>query len=114
MSVIDDYLGKIEPGKRARLERIRVIARQVVPDAQEVISYGMPTLQYHGKSFLGFDAHVSHIGIYPYSGEEISIFKDKLGAYGLSKGAIRVPYDTPFPESLLKEIITHRIKRITT
>lgn len=114
MTLIDDYLKKIEPIKRKQLERIREIAKQVVPDAQEVISYGMPTLQYKGKSFLGFNTHTSHIGIYPYGGEEIEIFKDKLSEckYGFSTGTIRVPYDKPFPESLLKEIIEHRIKRI--
>ena len=113
MSAIDDYLKQIEPAKREQLERIREIAKQVVPDAEEIISYGMPTLRYKGKSFLGFDAHKNHIGIYPYGGQEIAVFKDKLKAFGLSKGAIQVPCDKPVPENLLKEIIKHRIKRIT-
>jgi len=115
MTIIDGYLKKIEPTKRKQLERIRAIAKQVVPDAKEVISYGMPTLQHKGKSFLGFNAHANHIGIYPYGGEEIEIFKDELSKnkYEFSSGAIRVPYDKPIPESLLKEIIKHRIKRIT-
>jgi uncharacterized protein YdhG (YjbR/CyaY superfamily) len=115
MTVIDDYLKKIESSKRKQLERIREIARQTIPDAQEVISYGMPTLKYKGKAFLGFNTHTNHIGIYPYGGEEIRILKGKLTEYkyGFSSGAIRVPYDKPFPESLLKEIIKQRIKRIT-
>ncbi len=115
MTVIDDYLQKIEPTKRRELERIRRIAKRVVPDAAEVISYGMPTLQHKGQSFLGFNIHTNHIGIYPYGGEEITVFKDKLTKlhYGFSKGAIRVQFDSPFPEALLEEIITHRIKRIT-
>ena len=115
MTVIDDYLKKIELGKREQLERIREIAKQTVPDAQETISYGMPTLKYKGKSFLGFNVHANHIGIYPYGGEEVEVFKDKLSEYnyGFSSGAIRVPYDKPFPERLLKKIIKHRIKRIT-
>ncbi len=113
MTGIDDYLNKIEPIKRKQLERIRQIAKQVVPDATEVLSYGMPTLQYKGKSFLGFNAHANHIGIYPYGGEEIELFKDKLTSFALSSGAIRVPYGTSFPESLLKEIIRHRVNRIT-
>jgi len=112
MKVIDNYLQKIEPAKRQELERIRKIAKQVVPDATETISYGMPTMQYKGKSFLGFDAHAKHIGIYPFGGEEIEVFKDKLKDFELSKGAIRVPFDKPIPAILLKEIIKHRIKRI--
>jgi uncharacterized protein YdhG (YjbR/CyaY superfamily) len=112
MTVIDDYLKKIEPTNRAALERIREIAKQVVPDATEILSYGMPTMQYKGKSFLGFDAHTNHIGIYPYGGEEIEFFKDKLKDFELSKGAIRVHIDHPIPSPLLKKIIKHRIKRI--
>ncbi|MGE5042005.1 MAG: iron chaperone [Candidatus Levyibacteriota bacterium] len=113
-SVIDTYLEKISTPQRKELERIRGIARQVVPDAKEVISYGMPTLQTKGKSFLGFNVHTSHIGIYPYGGEEIEVFKDKLTELGFtfSKGAIQVPFDKPFPEALLIEIIHHRINRI--
>lgn len=115
MTVIDDYLKKIEQSKKIQLERIREIAKQVVPDAEEVISYGMPTLKYKGKSFLGFNTHTNHIGIYPFGGEEIKVFKDKLNKlkYKFSSGAIQIPYDRPILENLLKEIIKHRIKKIT-
>jgi uncharacterized protein YdhG (YjbR/CyaY superfamily) len=53
---------------RERAQRIRTLAKQAVPGAEEAITYGMPTLKYKGKPFLGFDAHKNHIGIYPYSG----------------------------------------------
>lgn len=112
MTVIDNYLQKIEPSKRKELERIRVIAKKIVPEAEESISYGMPTLKYKGKAFLGFNVHKNHIGIYPYGGEEIEKLKDQLGDYGYSSGAIRIPFDNPIPENLLKEIITLRIQRI--
>ena len=111
MSVIDEYLQKIEPSKRKELDRIREIAKKVVPDAEEKIGYGMPTLTYKGKAFLGFNVHKNHIGIYPCGGEEIAKLKDKI-PYGYSSGAIRVPFDQPISESLLTEIITLRIKRI--
>ncbi len=113
MSAIDDYLNTIKPKYRGKLERIRRIAKEVVPNVQEVISYGMPTLQYKGKSFLGFSIHNTFIGIYPYGGEEIEIYKNQLSQFGLSKGSIRVPFDKELPENLLKDIIVHRIKRIT-
>jgi len=69
MTVIDDYLTTVEPAKRQALERIRALAKQAVPSAEEALVYGMPTLTYQGKPFLGFDAHQKHIGIYPYSGQ---------------------------------------------
>jgi len=113
MTAIDDYLQKIDPAKRKALERIREIGKKAVPTAEEVISYAMPALTYKGKAFLGFNIHKNHIGIYPYGGEEIEMLRDKLSMYGLSKGAIRVPFDNPIPEGLLKEIILLRIKKIT-
>jgi uncharacterized protein YdhG (YjbR/CyaY superfamily) len=115
MTVIDEYLQKIDAPQRKQLERIRKIAKQVVPDAQEVISYGMPTLQYKGKSFLGFNVHKNHIGIYPYGGEEIRVFENKLRqlGYGFSKGAIRVPFDSEIPEDFLAEIIEFKMKRLS-
>lgn len=112
MTVIDDYLEQVEPAKRAQLERIRTIARQAVPEAEETIAYQMPTLKYRSKPFLGFDAHKSHIGIYPYSSEVISALKGQLQAYATSRGAIRVPLDRPMPESLLLAIINTRLQAI--
>ena len=110
MSVIDDYLAGVERGKREELERIRGLAKEIVPDAEETISYKMPTLTYKGKAFLGFDAHANHIGIYPYSGKVIPMLKDELRAYAVSKGAIRVPLDRPIPKQLLKLVIRCRLK----
>jgi uncharacterized protein YdhG (YjbR/CyaY superfamily) len=110
MTVIDDYLTTLEPSKRKELERIRALAKQTVPGAEEAIVYGMPTLKYHGKPFLGFDAHKQHIGIYPYSGQVIETLKDQLQDYKCSKGAIRVPFDHPISEELLKQIIHLRLK----
>jgi len=110
MTVIDDYLTTVEPAKRKELERIRVLAKQTVPDAEEAIAYGMPTLKYQGKPFLGFNAHTHHIGIYPYSGQVVERLKDQLHGYSFSKGAIRVPLDHPISEELLKQIIHLRLK----
>lgn len=114
MSIIDEYLQKIDESSKVELERIRRIAKIEVPDAEEVISYGMPTLKYKNKSFLGFNAHKNHIGIYPYGGEEIKVFSKELSDlnYNFSSGAIRVPFDKPIPETLLKRIILHRLERI--
>jgi uncharacterized protein YdhG (YjbR/CyaY superfamily) len=113
MTGIDDYLATVEPSKRKELERIRTLAKQTVPDAEEAITYNMPTLKYQDKPFLGFDAHKNHIGIYPYSGQVIETLKDQLHDYSFSKGAIRVPLDHPISEELLKQIIYLRLKQIT-
>lgn len=112
MSPIDEYLEKVEPAKRKALERIRTLAKKAVPDAEETISYRMPTLKYRGKSFLGFDAHANHIGLYPYSSRVIEALREELSAYETSKGAIRIPLDKPIPERILRAVIELRVDAI--
>ena len=112
MTPIDEYLAKVEPAKRKELERIRALAKKAVPEAEETIGYGMPTLKYQGKPFLGFDAHAKHIGVYPYSGRVIETLTEELRAYETTKGAIRVPLETPIPECTLRAVIECRLQEI--
>jgi hypothetical protein len=51
MTRIDDYLSTVEAPKRQALERIRTLAKTIVPDAEDAFIYGMPTLTYQGKPF---------------------------------------------------------------
>ena len=112
VGAIDDYLKKIEPAKRKELQRIRKLAKEAVPKAEETISYGMPTLKVEGKPFLGFDVHKNHIGIYPYSGGILSQLKEALSEYGGTKSAVHVPFDDPISRALLERIVRLRVREI--
>lgn len=112
VNAIDEFLAKVEPAKRKALERIRLLAKKAVPDADETISYGMPTLRYHGQPFLGFNAHAKHIGLYPYSGRVIEMLREELRAYQTTRSAIRIPLGTPIPEQTLRAVIECRLQAI--
>jgi uncharacterized protein YdhG (YjbR/CyaY superfamily) len=109
---IDAYLAKVDPAKRKALERIRALAKEAVPEAEETMSYQMPTLTFRGKPFLGFAARARHIGLYPYSGAVIEALREKLKGYDTSKGAIRIPLEAPIPEQTLRAIIDSRLQAI--
>ncbi len=111
MTIIDKYFEDIESTQKAELERIRSIAKAMLPDAEEAISYGMPTIKLNGKSVIGFDAHKNHIGIYPFSGSVISKIAE-LKEYAHTEGAIREQLDNLLPESLVQKIIRERLKQI--
>jgi len=113
MSVIDDYLKNINPAQRTELERIRAIVLEMLPGAEEVIFYGMPTIKYKGEPIIGFDAHSNHIGIYPYSGHVIGEIKE-LDRYGQTKGAIREKLDDLLSKELIQKIIDVRFKQTRT
>lgn len=112
MSAIDDYLKDVPEPQRAELERIRHIVHAALPDAVEVISYGMPAFKYRSKYLVGFNALKDHMSLFPASGA-IEKLKDKLGDYSLSRGTIRYQVDQPIPESLVKEIILARAADIS-
>jgi uncharacterized protein YdhG (YjbR/CyaY superfamily) len=113
MSVIDEYLEQLSSAQKEELERVRVIVQQTVPEAEEVISYGMPGFKYNGKYLIGFAAFKNHLSIFPTAGP-IEVIKDRLGAFKLSKGTIQFTTDTPIPESLIKELIASRVSSISS
>jgi len=96
MSVIDDYLKKVEPIQKQQLERIRRIVKHSVPDAQEVISYGMPAFTYKKKYLIGFNGFKDHMSVFP-AAHPIEALQDKLRLFKLSKGTIHFTADNPLP-----------------
>ncbi len=112
MSVIDDYITTVDLDKQSALERIRKIGHEIVPNAEEALSYGMPALKTNGKAFLGFNANEKHIGIYPMSGSIVEKMKDQLTMYETAKGSIKVPLNQPISEALLKQLIGQRLEEI--
>lgn len=109
MSVIDKYLEHIDPDQRAELERIRKVAKQVVPDAEETIGYGMPVFKHNKKYLIGMCAFKKHLSIFPGSGP-IDALQDKLKKYKTSKGTIQFTTDNSIPDALLKEIVLSCVK----
>lgn len=99
---IDDYLTGQAPQTRPKLETIRQIVKELVPEATEKISYGIPTFTYHGN-LLHFAGYETHIGLYPGSAP-IKQFADELKTYETAKGTIRFPLDKPLPLDLIKKI----------
>ncbi len=108
MTKIDNYLAEVHPPQRKELERIRKIIKQSVPDTEETISYGMPTLKYKSKNLIHFAVFKDHMSIFPGS-HAIEVVKPKLKDYKISKGTVQFTLDNPLKEALLKELIKVRL-----
>lgn len=111
MSVIDKYLENVSPSQKTELQRIREIVEYTVPEAEKVISYGMPVFKYKKKYLLGFSAFKNHMSIFPGAHPVEANLKD-LNNYKISKGTIQFTIDNPIPESIIKKLITVRLKDI--
>lgn len=110
MSTIDEYLKHVKPKQKAELERVRKIIKKLVPDAEETISYGIPTFKYKGKYLIYFAAYKDHMSIFG-SMEKV---EDKLTGYELShKGTLRFTEDNPVPEDIIGELVQGRMKEVS-
>lgn len=99
---IDEYIAKQNAAVQPKLNEIRNVLRSAIPDAQERISWSMPTY-WKGRNIIHFAVSKRHLGLYP--GDEATVqFAEELKEYDVSKGTIRLPYDKDLPVDLIVKI----------
>lgn len=99
---IDEYIALQDESIQPYLQAIRDTIHHAIPNAQERISWSMPTF-WDGKNLIQFAASKRHIGLYP-GPEAVAVFQDRLSGYETSKGTIRLPYQEPLPLELIGDI----------
>ena len=99
---VDEYIAAQDEAAQPKLRELRAILRAAVPEAEERISWSMPTY-WKGRNLIHFAASKKHLGIYP-GGEATTVFAAELQDYDVSKGTIRLPYDRPLPAELIARI----------
>jgi uncharacterized protein YdhG (YjbR/CyaY superfamily) len=105
---IDEYIAGFPPDVQQILEEIRLTIRKAAPDAEETISYQIPTFRLKGN-LVHFGAFKKHIGFYPTS-TGIEKFKDELSDYEGAKGSVKFPLDKPMPFDLISRIVMFRVR----
>lgn len=106
---IDRYLADLDPVKRATLNRLRALILDLVPEAEQGISYGVPAFWVDGKVVAGFSAAKHHLSYLPHSGSVLSGFvTSNLEGVQATKGALKFPVDMDLPEDLVAGLIAAR------
>lgn len=113
MSDIDDYLKSVKPSQKVVLERIRKVIKQAVPDAAEMISYGVPTFKYNKRPLIYFAAFKDHMSIYPTSDEMISKIGEELAKFRTGKGTLQFTEEKPISGPLVQKIVNFRLAEMT-
>ncbi|MBN2335713.1 DUF1801 domain-containing protein [Candidatus Bathyarchaeota archaeon] len=107
---VDEYIAGFPEDTQEILEKLRHVIRESAPDAEETISYRMPTFRLKGN-LVHFAAHKKHVGFYP-TPSAITAFEEELAPYETSKGSIRFPIDKPIPFDLVKRIVEFRVNEV--
>jgi uncharacterized protein YdhG (YjbR/CyaY superfamily) len=105
-SSVEEYFSWFPPEIKAKLTQIRVLLKQTLPEAAEVISYHMPAFK-TTEVLVYYAATKSHLGFYP-TNSGVTNFKEELAGYVTSKGAIQFPYGEDLPEQLIVAIAQFR------
>ena len=106
-NTVDEYIAAQAPQVQPRLREMRDIVRGVLPQASEVISYGMPTYRFPGGS-VHFGAARNHCALY---GTAMDDYSDELRGYDTSKGTLRFPLDKPIPRELVEKLVLGKVRR---
>jgi len=104
---IDAYISGFPETIRKLLQELRDTIKKAAPEAEEVISYGMPAFRQKGM-LVWFAAFKNHIGFYPIP-SGIEAFKEELTAFKGTKGSIHFPLDKPLPVELIFRIVSFRL-----
>ena len=119
MSGSDDpvsaHLATLPQPQRDTLAALRTTLRDLLPDAEECISYNMPCFKVGGVAVAGFDGFKHHCSYFPHSGNivgRVSGIPDWCTV--ASAGTLQFPVDRPLPKSLVRKLVRTRLDEIAT
>jgi uncharacterized protein YdhG (YjbR/CyaY superfamily) len=111
--VIGTYLVALPQPQRDTLAALRLTLRELLPDAQECISYNMPCFKVGGKAVAGFDGFKQHCSYFPHSGNVVQhVSGIPKWCTVASKGTLQFPVDRPLPKALVRRLVRARLDEI--
>jgi uncharacterized protein YdhG (YjbR/CyaY superfamily) len=108
---IDQYLAALEEPKRTTLATLRAAILDILPEAEQGISYGLPAFKVGGKTIAGFAAFKNHLSYLPHSGSVFPQLKEELTGYSTTSGALHFGIGEPLPEPLVEKLIAVRLQQ---
>jgi uncharacterized protein YdhG (YjbR/CyaY superfamily) len=109
---VDEYLRALDEPKRSTLQALRRTILEIIPEAEQVISYRVPAFRVRGKTVAGFAAFKNHLSYLPFSGSVIGQLSAELDDFTTTKSSLHFPIDRPLPKRLVKKLIQARLADI--
>jgi uncharacterized protein YdhG (YjbR/CyaY superfamily) len=109
---VDEYLRTVEEPKRSTLEALRRTILEIVPEAEQVISYRVPAFRLRGQIIAGFAAFKDHLSYLPFSGSVLEQLGDELDGYAMTKSSLHFPVDQDLPKPLVERLVAARLAEV--
>lgn len=107
---VSGYMASLPSALQAKLEELRRVILETVPEAEETISYQMPTFKLHGTALVYFAAWKHHIGLYPIPRFDEAL-EDEVSHYRAAKDTLRFPLGQPLPYELVGRVVAELLRR---
>jgi uncharacterized protein YdhG (YjbR/CyaY superfamily) len=109
---VDEYLAEAPEPHRSTLVRLRANLRELLPGAEEGMSYGVPAIKVGGQAVAGYAYFKNHCSYFPHSGSILSQIPDELSDYEWSQGTLRFSPDRPLPTELVRRLVDLRLEQL--
>lgn len=107
----EDYYAACPEWARDALADLRATIREVVPEATETISYGMPTFRdADGRMLVSIAAFKDHCSLFPLNGHMVAQLGPEAAPYAAGKGTMRFKRGEPLPAELVKRVVRLRLE----
>jgi uncharacterized protein YdhG (YjbR/CyaY superfamily) len=108
---VDEYIASFPEDVQVILKKIREEISSIIPEADQVISYGIPTFKINGKYLIYFAGFQKHVSIYPANDELEKAVKD-VSKYRVSKGTMQFKLSEPIPYDLIREVVSFKLSKM--
>jgi uncharacterized protein YdhG (YjbR/CyaY superfamily) len=109
---IDEALSKLPADQRRALGSLREVILSLMPDAEEVISYGVPMFKRNGRGVISMSAKKDYCSLHLMSPPLAKAMEKELKPY-LKGVTLHFKPDKPLPASLVKKIVKARLKELS-
>jgi uncharacterized protein YdhG (YjbR/CyaY superfamily) len=101
---VDAYIESFPPAVQVILEEVRRTIHHAVPDAEEKISYQIPTVTLGGRYLVYFAGWKKHISIYPVHPLEETL-ETEVSPHRSGKDTLKFSLNEPIPYELIGRVV---------
>lgn len=105
---MDDYIATFPEEVQKTLKKVRATIKAAAPQAEETISYEIPTFKLNGKYLIYFAGWKNHLSIYPIPTGDAA-FRKAVEPYVSGKGTLKFALDKPIPYALITQMVKLQI-----
>jgi len=113
VETVDEYIKLFPSETQEKLGQVRKLIKEVLPQADEVISYAIPTYKQNKKSVIYFAGYDKHISLYPLPHGIDAEFAAEIEPHIVGKGTLRFDLDKPLPFELMRKVVEHKLAELS-